>query len=190
MVHAYKNVSAGTGIVFNAANALYAGDGRIEDARRLFEAFAADDFDGVPRDAVWLGGMLHLSFVCAAVGAVASAPLLYERLAPYRERLIVLSEYGVAFLGVVDRPLGILAAMMQDHVRARSHFDAALVRLRQLEASGEIAFTLRDYAAFLGTSADVGDRARVRAMTAEADALAEQLGVGATVDHPRRAVGR
>lgn len=28
VVHAYKNVSAGTGIVFNAANALYAGEGR------------------------------------------------------------------------------------------------------------------------------------------------------------------
>ena len=47
---------------------VYAEDGRLDDARRLFEGFARDDFAGVARDPVWLGGMLHLSFACAALG--------------------------------------------------------------------------------------------------------------------------
>src|SRR5262249_25981868 len=165
-------------------------DGRLEDTRRLFEAFAADDFAGVPRDAVWLGGMLHLSFACAALGDAARAPSLYALLEPYRDRLIVLSEYGVAFLGVVERPLGILAGVMQNRARARDHFDAAVARLRQIDARAELAFTVRDYADVLAASPYASDRARAAAMTTEADALAAQLGIGSIVDRPRRILRR
>ena len=57
--------------------------GRGAEARREFDALAADGFESLARDATWLPAMELLSATCVRLDDRRRAPLLYEKLRPF-----------------------------------------------------------------------------------------------------------
>ena len=47
---------------------LLAETGRPDEAREILDAFAADDFRGLPLDGIWLGAVAYLAEAAAALG--------------------------------------------------------------------------------------------------------------------------
>jgi hypothetical protein len=91
--------------------------GREDEARRELEQLAADDFDDIPRDALWLVAMALLAELCTLLDEQPRARRLYELLAPYEGRNVV--EMGAAYLGPVARYLGLLAMTAGQSERGR-----------------------------------------------------------------------
>jgi hypothetical protein len=108
--------------------------GRMEDARTIFEHLAANDFGDVPRDVLWLVAITILSEVCAALDDGARAAILYDLLLPYADRNLVMGN-GVATTGSISRNLGLLAAAMGRTDESFAHFEAALVMNMRMAAS-------------------------------------------------------
>jgi tetratricopeptide (TPR) repeat protein len=104
---------------------VYAHAGRFEEARREFDELALDDFRGIPLDPFWLSALGPLSEVCALLGDVPRAAILYELLLPYADRHIIVA-YFAASLGSVSMYLGILAGTRLRFEDAARHFNVAL----------------------------------------------------------------
>src|SRR5260370_4168638 len=76
---------------FRAALAFnYAECGMEEEARSEFEILAKDDFSIFRRDANWQISMGLLTDVCALLGDAERAAYLYDALAPFEHRCIIL----------------------------------------------------------------------------------------------------
>jgi len=108
-----------------ALAALYAELGEHESARAAFEGLAADDFAAIPFDDEWLLTIGLLTDTCAALGDSARAAVLYERLEPFANRMIV-GPIEIA-LGSAARPLGKLAATLGRTEEAARWFERAAV---------------------------------------------------------------
>src|SRR5439155_1282188 len=72
-----------------ALGIIYLETGREADARREFEALAADDFAGIREDAVWLLVMSALCEICSGLRDAGRAATLYRMLSPYAARNVV-----------------------------------------------------------------------------------------------------
>jgi DNA-binding SARP family transcriptional activator len=81
--------------------------GRLDEAERIFEELAQNDFEQVYYDEEYLASMTLLADVCAALGDRERAAQMYEALVPHRGR----NAFGMieVVLGSVARPLGVLA---------------------------------------------------------------------------------
>ena len=112
--------------------------GLEHDARREFERFAANDFAGFPRDIFWFTGMAMLVFTSHHLRDRKRAAALYELLAPYGERVVIVSASSVS-LGCVHAFLGILASVMERYELAEQHFEQAARRNREVGAAHMIA---------------------------------------------------
>ena len=80
--------------------------GRADEARAEFDAIAQAGFGTLPRDAQWLIAMTLLAEVCGRLGDVARADELYELLAPYAGRNVVVGR-AAACNGSASRLLGV-----------------------------------------------------------------------------------
>ena len=95
--------------VFRAAFALAScEDGREADARRELRLLSANDFEGIPRDNVWLLAMALLSETAAHLQDAEAAEVLYRLFAPFDGRNVTSPD--AIFAGPVARYLGLLAA--------------------------------------------------------------------------------
>jgi hypothetical protein len=103
---------------------LYAEMGRTAEARRELDALAADGFASVASDMNWLASMAGLSLGAALLGATDHAAALYERLAPYRRRAVLVGRAALC-LGPVELHLGVLATALGRFDDAAAHLDAA-----------------------------------------------------------------
>jgi hypothetical protein len=112
-----------------------------------FRTFKAQDFP-VPEDLIWMPTMSWLAELCHDLADRDAAPLLYARLSPYSERLVVIG-YVIACLGSVHRYLALLAATFSQHEAARQHFEAGIAANHRLGLKLPLEHTLRDYARFL-----------------------------------------
>lgn len=99
--------------------------GMTDEARREFDALAADDFGAVPRDGLWAASIAYLAEVCALLGERSRAPRLYALLAPYENRNLVVGT-AVACFGAASRFLGLLAATEGRVDDALRHFRQAI----------------------------------------------------------------
>jgi hypothetical protein len=63
--------------------------GEPEAAKTELHQLTANGLSRVRRDANWLATMTLLAEICAALGDEGSAPMLYELLAPYGDRCVV-----------------------------------------------------------------------------------------------------
>ena len=90
---------------------LYSELGLEHEARDIFEHLAADDFAGIPRDALWASCIAYLAEVCAFLRDAPRAATLYQLLLPYAQRSILVGGY-TACLASASRYLGLLAATM------------------------------------------------------------------------------
>lgn len=150
--------------------------GRAEPARDRFEGLAADHFAGLPRDGLWLTGMVYLVRVCTYVGDAARAEILHEQLRPYADRSVVVT-LGTACLGSVSLYLGMLDATMASWERAEGHFEAALAMHDRLRAPPWIAHTRFEHARMLLDRAGPADRRRADALLDEALDTGRALGM-------------
>ncbi len=160
--------------------ALYADLGLLDEARREFQALAANGFATIPRDAVWPACATFLADVCVAIHDRDRALELYDALVPFRGRNIMA---GMTIcLGPGDRFLGNLAALTQRPDLADAHFRAALDLAERSPSPVWQAHVLHDHARFLadrgslGEAAEMRERARQLAMFLGMASLAERNG--------------
>ncbi len=98
--------------------------GRFDEARVQFDAIAADGFDSLLRNGVWLPNIRLLSEIACALETPGPAARIYELMLPYRDRYIVTSRV-LSFLGSVEHSLGALSITTGDLDRADAHLAQA-----------------------------------------------------------------
>jgi predicted ATPase/DNA-binding winged helix-turn-helix (wHTH) protein len=141
-------------------------------ARRVLHDVAADDYAALASDPDLLCTASWLAEICARLGASAEADALYERLAPWRER--VAGVYAITCRGSMARYLGLLATTAGRHEEAAACFDAALEGNRAIGASLYEAWTQWEYARLLGSRGQCGP---AETLAKEARVTADRLGL-------------
>lgn len=106
--------------------------GRLDEARNLFERFAADDFAGFPKDNEWLFALTLLAEAAHLLEDSERAEILYEQLQPYASLVAWLTNDASA--GPVSRPLGMLATLLGRYEDATGHFEEAIGHARRMES--------------------------------------------------------
>jgi len=155
--------------------------GRTAEARREFEALAADDFASLPRDTMWLQGMYLLAGTGARLRDARRAAVLYEHLRPFAGRIAVAWPL-VGVIGSIDERLGILATVLEQYEAAEQHLSDALViaeRMRGLPWQADLRHHL---GRMLIQRNRRGDRQRARALLDEAEGIARSLGMTMLID--------
>jgi len=149
---------------------------RLDDARAEFESLAAQDFADIPHDGRWTTCITYLAEVCAALGDVTRAAVLYPMLLPYAAR-VVLQGGGVACCGSGGRYLGLLCATMRRWPEAERHFEDAVALNAKIGARLPLAHTQHDYAMMLLARDQAGDRQRALTLLRQALESARTLGM-------------
>jgi hypothetical protein len=155
---------------------LYAETGRSDECRAEFETLAERDFEGIPRDGIWLTSVAFAARNCAWLGDGARAAVLHGLLTPYA-RLNVVTGLGILYVGSVELFLGQLAATAERFDEAERHFDAARAMHEQMRSPPLRAHTDHHHARMLLTRARPEDRARARELLDRAAASSEALGM-------------
>ena len=106
--------------------------GQVEEARGIYEQELEPGPQGLPHGMFWLTRIALLSEMCAKLGDVARAELLYAELAPHASRNVVVAY--CSFWGPVDGYLALLAETAGDPVRAAEHARSAVDRSRAIHA--------------------------------------------------------
>jgi DNA-binding SARP family transcriptional activator len=158
--------------------------GRMDAARAEFDALATAGFGALPRDAQWLIGMTLLAEVCGRLGDADRAGELYELLAPFAGRNVVVGRASTCN-GSVSRHLGILAGLRGEWARAERHFGDALALHVAMGAGPFVARTQVSWGEMeLARGAVDAGRERL----AEAVVLADALGMGVVAARARELV--
>jgi DNA-binding SARP family transcriptional activator len=155
--------------------------GREDEARAEYGAIAQAGFDSLPRDAQWLIAMTLLAETCGRLGDAARAPVLYELLAPYARRNVVVGRAATCN-GSASRLLGVLAAVSEEWARAERHFADALA---MHVAMGARPFVARTQLVWGEMELARGDVSRARELLADAIAGADALGMVVVAERAR-----
>ena len=138
-----------------------------------YESIKSSDF-ALPDDLLWQVSMAWFAELCHAHADADGARTLYERLAPWSGRVVVIG-FGIASLGSVDRYLGQLSATLGDGEAAARHYDRALAVNRRVVGALPLAHTLFDYARLLALSP--AGRSKARELLDEAAQIAQERGL-------------
>jgi eukaryotic-like serine/threonine-protein kinase len=149
--------------------------GRPDDARTEFDRLAEGEFRLVQRDWNWLPSMFVLADVCADVGDIERARILYRLLASFASRNAMLG--NVYTFGSVAFALGRLATVLGSFEDAEAHFDSALAANRRIRATVWLGHTQCELACLLLTRDPDNDCARARELIASARQTANTLGL-------------
>lgn len=157
---------------------LWAEMGRDDEARQEFERYARRDFDEIPLDPLWLVSIASLAETCAHLGDAARAGRLFEMLAPYADRAVVIG--GAVSLGSAARPLGLLAATLGRLDDAVSLLEEGLRFDSAMGAQPAMVRGQASLAAVLRRRRATGDRERAAAIGRAALVTARRLGMTRT----------
>jgi DNA-binding winged helix-turn-helix (wHTH) protein len=162
---------------------LYALFGRLDDARACYGPLVSEAALDRPRDDDWLWTLVLTADAVAGCGDVATARALYTRLLPHAALNVVHVEWFV-YLGSCAHWLGVLGALLGEHVAAEAHFETALEMNASLGARPALARTSCEYARLLlrraqeqGSATSRADAAHARVLLRDALAMAEELGM-------------
>ena len=155
---------------------IYAELDRLADARAHFEELGAVDFADLPRDGNWLGSIALTGLVAAYLRDVRRAGILFDLLAPYEDRCIVVHA-GSFCLGSAATYLGILAAALGRFDEAQRLFEAGLRRNEELGARPMVAMTLTQHAALLTRRNGPGDSWAALDLLTRAGVACDDLGM-------------
>jgi DNA-binding winged helix-turn-helix (wHTH) protein/tetratricopeptide (TPR) repeat protein len=144
--------------------------GQTSDSAAEYESLSRASF-ALPDDLNWMVSMSWLAETCHARIDVDGAAILYERFAPYAERLVVVGYAGIACLGSVERYLALLSATLGHAEPTRRHFERALAVNRRLSAILPLVNALCDYAEWLSA---IGEHAAAQGYLREAAPLIEE----------------
>lgn len=168
--------------VYHAALAwLFAELDRADDARRLFEEMAADDFVCIERDYSWFGAMHSLAEVSTYLGDAERARRLYAMLRPYQERSILAGRFAVC-VGSAHLPLGMLATTSGAWEQAGVHFERALLTNARIGARPYLAWSRFHYARMLWLRGDPPNRLVIRELLGLALASGQEMGMTRLAD--------
>jgi class 3 adenylate cyclase len=159
---------------------LLANLGSTDDARRHFEALAANDFTDLPRDVFWIARMWFLSEAAGELRDAPRAESLYEMLAPYESRCMTMDTACCG--GSVARPLGRLAATCGRFEAAERHFQTALEVNERIRSAPWVAWTEFDYARMLFARGAEDDEENGSIRLGRAFDTARRLGMKALED--------
>ncbi|MDX2167446.1 MAG: AAA family ATPase, partial [Deltaproteobacteria bacterium] len=143
--------------------------GHTAEARRVYEALAADDFVALQRRNALHPLVPFLAELCVAFGDTRRAPILYRSLLPFAGRNMGLGPH--AWFGPAAHALGMLAALLEQWADAERLFEGALVEAARAEGPAWLAAVQCDYAAaLLAHGRDAGGRAAALAHAAHGGA--------------------
>jgi class 3 adenylate cyclase/tetratricopeptide (TPR) repeat protein len=146
---------------------------RLDEARTLFSALAADRFSH-PVDHRWLMGICDCAAVCAFLSEAAAAEPLHELLAPYAGQVVA---NAPAISGSVSFYLGLLATTLHRFDEAGSRFAAAEAVHERLGATAWLARTRLEWARMRLTRGEPTDAERARELLDRALASARTFGL-------------
>ncbi len=149
--------------------------GRPDEARRVFEELAAAAFPA-PFDFLWLRFHTEGASTCAHLGDVSRAAQLYQRLEPYRERVVCMAQGGVT-TGSVAHYLGLLSNTLGRSDEAAAHFAAAAETHERIGAPTWLARSRAEWASALLRRGDAGDAEQARGLLDQALATATEIGL-------------
>ncbi len=152
--------------------------GHSDEARDVLDALAPEGFAKLPFDEEWSVGVGLLTETTHILGDADHAPVLYELLLPYPDRVAL--SYPEISTGSVSRNLGLLAAVMEHWDDAERHFEQALEVNERIGARSWLAHTREDYARMLLARDKPGDRERSRELIEAADLAYRELGMPST----------
>jgi DNA-binding SARP family transcriptional activator len=154
---------------------LYAQLGREEEARTVFNGFAATNFTGLPFNEEWLVGMTLLSDVCATLRDTTHALTLYRSLLPYaRLHAVGQTEFS---LGAIARALGNLATTAGHFDQAATQFETAIQLNGRIGARPWVAHAQHDYARMLQYRNAAGDQEHANKLLIAASFTFDNLGM-------------
>jgi DNA-binding SARP family transcriptional activator/tetratricopeptide (TPR) repeat protein len=122
--------------------------GRTEDARRIFDQYAADNWAAVPGAFSRAVALRHLAELCARFGDRDRAASFRPLVEPWTGQLWIAGQ-GASLEGAADRALGQLDTVLGEFEMAQREFEAALTLERRFGATALIARTLYWYARML-----------------------------------------
>jgi tetratricopeptide (TPR) repeat protein len=161
--------------------------GRGDEARAEFERLAEGGFSAFPRDANWLIAVTLLAEVCGALGDGPRAAELYQLLAPYAGRNVVVGRNATSY-GGASRLLAVLAAARGDYELAERHFEEAQSLHARMGARPWEARTQVAYAEMLLQRRRDDDAARASELLADAILVADALGMVVLAERARALV--
>jgi tetratricopeptide (TPR) repeat protein len=166
----------GQGAAWRPGLALILADiGAHDEARTLFEELAADDFQAIPRDALWQTCLAYLAEVSVEMADRPRAAQIYRMLLPYADLNVLV---GVDFhLGAAGRFLGQLAVLLGDWPAAERHIEHALQLDARSNARPWLAHSQYQFGRALRTRRGAGDLERGRGLIESARATARQIGM-------------
>jgi hypothetical protein len=150
--------------------------GRLEDARRAFEALNAGGLAEVPRDADWLATVALLIGAGARIGDARRTGELGRLLEPYADRAVITGG-GAICLGPVAHFAGTAAATAGLLEEAIVHLDHALSMARRWGAEPMVAAIRLELADVLGRVGGPENVERARGLRAEGLAVAKRQGL-------------
>jgi tetratricopeptide (TPR) repeat protein len=103
--------------------------GRVDEAASMLERVAENGFASVPHNQAYSTALALWARTAAEAGSKRAAALLYDLIEPWRD---VLVWNGASGFGAAESYLGMLAATLESHARAKEHF-AAASRLHERE---------------------------------------------------------
>ena len=148
--------------------------GRLDEAKVYFDFFVDSDFAALPRDGAWTVGMANLAEVCAALGDVTQARRLYDLMAPFGERNIVIGS-SASFFGPMAHYLGVLATAMSNWDAAVAHYEAA--HGAATPCPPFFARTQLEFARLMLQRDHTNNWSRAQAMLRDATRIADEIGM-------------
>ena len=144
--------------------------GQLQAGEAEYRSLKGTGF-ALPDDLNWMVSMAWLSELSQAFGDATDQRVLYERLAPYASRLVVVGYAGIACLGSVERYLALLASKFASNEAAQGHFERAVDANRRASATLPLLHTICDYADWLKAT---GSAAKARQYLDEARPVIEE----------------
>jgi tetratricopeptide (TPR) repeat protein len=150
--------------------------GRLTDASLELERVLPRVLSGSgPR---WVGAMANLSFVAATTGNVAAASRIYERLLPFRGRLVTFGD-AAFLLEPVSHYLGLLATTVGEMDDAVTLLSEAIGMEEEVGALPSLAHSLTAYASALDARGHAADAEEASKSRQRAGSIAERIGMAA-----------
>lgn len=149
--------------------------GRREEALLEFDRLAADDFAALPRDNLWLAAMALLTEAVLALDLPEQAVALYDKLAPFAGRNVVLPTVG--YLGPVQVWLGILARVAGREAEALEQFTSARTQALRDGARTALSRINVEEAAVRVSDGGVAARVRAEELLESAAVAADEIGM-------------
>jgi DNA-binding CsgD family transcriptional regulator/tetratricopeptide (TPR) repeat protein len=162
--------------------------GMHDEAQVRLDPLRRDGLDQL-RESLWVASLTYLADAYAVLPGDDLAIRVYEQLAPLRGTNAMVGHL-VAFLGAVDRYLGVLAASVGEWDTAEEHLQQALTQNRAMGATTWVAHTLYQQARVLYLRGAADDRGRAGELALEAGRLARTHGLHALAARVERSDAR